>query len=92
MDGSEDHLVSSRLKSLVGKEFGEWRAELLKQTPAETLKDLMSSITPPEGVHRREHSGARDLNYVLPDEGRELYDCDGDELEPVESEVRFSCC
>ena len=81
MDGSEDDMVSSRLKRLVGDEFIKWREELRKEVPAASMKELMESITPPEGVRRVEHDERRDLNYIPHDEGKELFDCDGDELE-----------
>ena len=45
------------------------------------MKDLLAQITPPEGVRRVEHDGKCDFNFVTHDEGRELFDCDGDELE-----------
>ena len=85
-DGSEDHLVSSRIMDLVGEELIAFRTELLESEPAADLKELIASLTPPEGVKCREHHGPRDTSYIdeeVPiDEGEELLDCDGDEVDP----------
>ena len=53
LDGSEDHLINSTLKSLVGKEMFEWRKKLLDSKPANSMQELESRITPPDGVKRK---------------------------------------
>ena len=52
LDGSEDHLMSSKLMDLVGKEMLDFRAQLLKSKPVSTMKALLNSLTPPAGVKR----------------------------------------
>ena len=75
-DGSEDHLVSDRLYKLVGQELVKFREELVKSAHPENIKALMRTITPPKGVSTR-------LKAVPtpPDEGAELFDCEGEQLD-----------
>ena len=85
IDGSEDHLVSSRIMNLVGDDFRRWRDEELVtgELPA-NLKDLMASLTPPEGIRRGDLNEPRDRDYMYYNgEGAELLDGDGeDDVEP----------
>ena len=76
-DGSEDHLVSDKLFGLVGAEMLEFREALLKSQLPSSLQELINSITPPKGVKTKQIT----VGAVPPDEGTELLDCDGDEIE-----------
>ena len=76
LNGSEDHLVSERIITLVGQKLMLFRENLMKEPSPTNLKDMLKLITPPKGVKRAK--GKNDV--VPPDEGDELYDCDGDEI------------
>ena len=92
LDGREDHLVSSRIRDLVGEEFTAFREELLSSEPANNMRELIASITPPEGVRRSDHGQPRDLSYISEDESAELLDGDGSDLEPeVSSKNTYYC-
>ena len=71
LNGSEDYLVSQRIKD---DSLLEFCTNLLKQEPPKTLKALIRTITPPKGVKRKQI------------EGEELYDCEGEELELEEDD------
>ena len=62
-----------------------FREELLKSELVSSLKDLKKQITPPEGVRRSTKSS--NIDDPLPDEGYELYDGDGEDLEEESDEV-----
>ena len=84
LDGSEDHLVSERIMTLVGQKLMLFRENLMKDASPKTLKDL-KLITPPKGVKRGENA-----NGSPTDEGNEVYDCDGDEISyPIDIEDQF---
>ena len=68
LDGSEDHLVSDKIMSLVGNEIKEFRKNMMKEKAPKDFNELLKSITPPKGIRRKNV------------EGSELYDCDGDEI------------
>ena len=70
-DGSEDHLVSRNLFTLVGEEMVEYRTNLLSSPVPKDLKDLLKSITPPEGVGMKELPPE---SSEPADEGMELLD------------------
>ena len=78
-DGSEDHLASKKLMDLVGEEMLVFREQLLKSTAPDTLKQLRSKITKPEGVGNNPKIGDVPL-----DEGYELFDGDDGILEETE--------
>ena len=79
LDGSEDHLVSERIMTLVGQKLMLFRENLMKNASPKTLKEL---ITPPKGVKRGKNANGSPI-----DEGNELYDCDGDEISyPIDIE------
>ena len=77
MDGSEDYLVSDGLTDLVGEEIQKFRKELWSSDPPKNIEHLIKTITPPEGVKRKSTSEDTTL-----DEGRELLDCEGEEMDP----------
>ena len=81
LDGSEDHLASKKIMDPVGEEMLAFREELLKSEPVSSLKDLKKQITPPESMCRSTKSS--NTNDPFPDEGYELYDGDGEDLEEV---------
>ena len=90
LDGSEDHLVSERIFTLVGESLLKKRAELMKKASPKSLQELLRSITPPKGVKRK----ALASEEAPEDEGSELLDCDGDlldiaaiDLEDIELDV-----
>ena len=76
LDGSEDYLVSERIIALIGNKMKTFRNDLMKKKSPKSLKDLMKLITPPKRIRRK------NLNDMMvpPDEGDELFDCEGDEL------------
>ena len=74
LDGCEDYLVSER-KMLDVEKLEVFRKQLNKAESPENLKDLLKLITPPKGVQRKGEKTA-----VPVDEGEELFDCDGEEL------------
>ena len=75
LDGSEDYLVSERIMMLVGEKLKVFRKQLNKAESPKNLKDLLKLITPPKVVKRKSKKTA-----VPVDEGEELFDCDGEEL------------
>ena len=77
LDGSEDYLVSEKLMSMVGEDLKKFRAELMKSRSPKQLKDLLKLITPPKGVCGKNQG----TSSVPIDEGDELFDCDGDEID-----------
>ena len=74
-DGSEDYLVSDKLFNLVGEDLLKFRKSMLQQPPPASVKDLIQTITPPRGVKMKATQSA-----APPDEGEELFDCEGPEL------------
>ena len=74
LDGSEYFMVSDKLFKIVGAEMLEFREALLETIAPTTVEKLMKTITPPKGVRIRESSD------VPPDEGKELFDCEGEEI------------
>lgn len=71
LDGSEDHLVSTRLKALVWEEMKQFRSELLTKPNPPNLKRLEEVMIPPDGV-KRKLEGV--VEGVPLDEGEELLD------------------
>ena len=76
LDGSEDYLVSERIIALVGNKMKTFLNDLMKKKSAKSLKDLMKLMTPPKGIRRKNLNN--DM-MVPPDEGDELFDCEGGE-------------
>ena len=68
-DGSEDHLVSSRLKALIWDEMKDFCTQLLNSPHPATIKKLEEEMIPPEGVTRK---FSRVVDGILPDEGYEI--------------------
>ena len=83
LDGSEDYLVTDSLMQLVGEEIKSFRKELIKSPPPKSIQELIKSITPPKGVRFKGYSETA----VPPDEGIELFDCEGEEISFGEVEV-----
>ena len=77
-DRSEDFLVSQKIMDLVGTELIEYRKRLMENESPNTLKQLLSKITPPKGV-RRKGEGNKQWG-----EGIEMFDCEGDVMEDEE--------
>lgn len=77
LDGSEDHLVSERIYSIVGTKMIEFRKQLMESTSPKNLKTLLTLITPPKGVKRRDVPHDEDAPI---DEGDELFICEGGEI------------
>ena len=69
LDGSEDHKVSEKLFRLIGPELQEFRSKLMSEKAPKNLAELLSTITPPEGIKRKNV------------EGVELFTCQGDEIQ-----------
>ena len=69
LDGSEDYLVSSRLKASIWNEMKNFRTQLLNSPHPATIKKLDGKIIPPEGV-RRKLNGVAD--GIPPDEEHEI--------------------
>ena len=69
LDGSEYHVVSSRLKALIWDEMKYFRTQLLNSPHPATIKKSEEEIIPPEGVQKK-------LKVVVdgipPDEGYEI--------------------
>ena len=77
LDGSEDYLVSERVYKLVGTRMTDFWNQLMKTASPKNLKQLLKMITPPKGVKRKDAEGS----VVRVDEGDELFDCEGEEIE-----------
>ena len=75
-DGSEDMLISDRLKGLVYEDMVEFRKKLMESTPPKDILELFKSMTPPKGIKRKTSI-----------EGGELFDHDDDGPEPDISEL-----
>ena len=69
LDGSEDYLVLDKLFVLVGGEMVDFQKELMSQSSAKTLKEVIRNLIPPKGVKRK-------VNV----EGSELIGCEGEEI------------
>ena len=69
LDGSEDHLVSSRLKDLIWDEMKNFRTQLLNSPHPATIKKLEEEMIPPEGVKRKLNGVA---DGISPDEEHEI--------------------
>ena len=67
LDGSEYHLVSECIMTLVGQKLMLFRENLMKNASPKTLKDLLKLITPPKGVKRGKNANSSPI-----DEGNEL--------------------
>lgn len=78
LDGSEDYLVRESIMAMVGEDLKKFRSELMKTKSPKNIKTLAQSITPPKGVRRKNDLST---NIVPVDEGDELLDCEGDEIE-----------
>ena len=72
---NEEYLVSERIMMLVGEKLTVFRKQLNKAESPKNLKDLLKLITSPKGVKRKGERTA-----VPVDEGEELFDSDGEEL------------
>ena len=75
LDGSKDYLVSERIMMLIGEKLKVFRKQLNKSENPKNFKDLLKLITPPKGVKLK-----GEKTVVPVDEGEELFDCDGVEL------------
>ena len=69
LDGTEDHLVSNKLKLLVWDKMIEFRERLLRKPHPSSLKKLDEMMIPPDGVIRK-LVGV--VDGVPPDEGMEV--------------------
>ena len=78
LDSSKDHLASRKLMDLTGKETLEFREKLLSSKPVATLKELRAQMIKPEGVRMK---GQTANDKAPPDEGLELVDGDGEDLD-----------
>ena len=78
LDGSEDYLVFERVYKLVGTTMIDFWNQLMKTASPKNLKQLLQMITPPKGVPV--------------DEGDELFDCEGEEIETetIEEDISTS--
>ena len=56
IDGSEDHLVSDKLFELIGTAMTAFRKKLVARPAPKTLKELVSTLTPPKGVRMKKTS------------------------------------
>ena len=75
LDGSEDYLVSEKIYQLIGDEIKQFRNDLEKEKGPKDFNEMLKTITPPKGIRRKNQ------------EGSELYDCEGEEIEqPPEEE------
>ena len=68
LDGSEDHLVSERIMTLVGQKLMLFRENLTKNASPKTLKDLLKLITSPKGVKRGKNANGSPI-----EEGNDLH-------------------
>ena len=66
---------------MVGKELKEFRSELMTSKSPKQLMEVLKHIKPPKGVHRKNQKESQ----VPADEGDELYDCEGKDLEVLEN-------
>ena len=69
LDGSEDHLVSSKLKVLIWDEMKEFSSVFLGKPHPTTLKKLEEVIVPPDGIKRKLNGK---VDNVQPNEGYEV--------------------
>ena len=76
LDGTEDYLVSDML--LIGNKMKVFQNDFIKKSP-KNLKDLLKLIAPPKGLKRN----VADTGAPI-DEGQELFDCDGAELNYID--------
>ena len=77
LNGSENYLVSERVYKLVGTRMNDFRNQLMKTTSPKNLKQLLKMTTPPKGGMRKDAEGSA----ATVDEGDELFDCEGEEIQ-----------
>ena len=68
-DGSENYLISSRLKVLIWDEIKDFHTQLLNSPQPASIKKLEEEIIPPEGVKRKLNGVA---DGIPRDEGYEI--------------------
>ena len=78
LDSTEDYLESDRVMLLIGDKMKVFQNNLIKKSP-KNLKDLLKLIAPPKGLKRN----VADTGAPI-DEGQELFDCDGAELNYID--------
>ena len=71
--------------NLVGEEMKKFRNELMVKPAPKSFEAMLKKITPPKGVKLPQEDGE-----TPPDEGDELFDCEGEELNMVEIEDEMS--
>ena len=76
LDDSEDRLARKKLMDLVGTAQLEFRKDLLESKPVSTLKELRLQMIKPESIQMKGSN-----NQAPPDEGFELFDSNGDDLD-----------
>ena len=69
LDGSEDYLVSRKLKALVWEEMKEFRSKLLSNPHPTSLKKLDKVMIPPDGV---KYKLKKVVDGTPPDEGLKI--------------------
>ena len=86
LDDTEDYLVSERVMLLVVNKMEVFQNYSLKKKSPKNLKELLKPITPPKGVRRKV------ADTVPPiDEGQELFDCDGADLNYIDEASDDKC-
>ena len=92
LDGSEDYLVSDKMFELIGRDLVDFRQKMLQTPPLKTVQDLVKAITLPKGVRRKGdgNQAGNQQNQVPQDEGIELLDCEGDELNEQDVAVELN--
>ena len=71
--------------SLIGEKIKAFRDQLKKKQSPKKLKELLKLITPTKGVRWRD--GNQQTNSLI-NKGFKLFDCDGDELQNDEVNVK----
>ena len=76
LDGSEDLLVRDKIFSMIGADITEFRQQLMEAPIRRQMKQMLATITPPDGVRRK----TLRVDEAPDDEGHELLDAeDGEE-------------
>ena len=83
LDGSEDIMVRDKIFSLVGEDIIRFRQELLNTPVTRLMRDMLASITPPEGVRIKSLQGEE----APDDEGCELLDGEDGDVEVLSFEL-----
>ena len=67
LDGSEDHLVSDKLFTLIGNDMQKVQKELIETPVPANLQVFIKQLIPPKGIRRNDLEGSELLDHIEDD-------------------------